>query len=481
MPSLKEKTARGLLWGGLNNGVQQVLNLLFGIFLARELTPSDYGMVGMLAVFSVIATTLQESGFTAALVNKREERHEDYNAVFWFSILMSLGLYIFLFICAPLIARYYHNSDLIPLARYSFIGFVLSAMGTAQSAVLFKHMMVKQRAISQITALIISGCIGVSMAYNGFSYWGIATQNIVYVGVTTLLYWYFSPWCPTFNINLNPLREMFGFSSKLLATRFFYHINNHLFTIILGGNFTKDIVGFYTQGYKWSSMGGQLMLGMITNVSQPVLSEVSNDKERQQRVFCKMLSFTSFISFPVMFGLGLISKELIWITITDKWLPCVPIIQLLCISGAFVPINSLQQQLLISKGKSNLYLWNTVCMCIALLVTCMCTYSFGLIPMLTAYVSVSICGVFVWFYFVKKEIDLSLTKFLINLIPFMCIALITMIFTWYITRGMDNIVLLFSAKIVFAIIIYSIIIWIYKPSLLKECIVFFLHKIRIRK
>lgn len=210
-PTLKEKTARGLLWGGLSNGAQQILNLVFGIFLARMLAPADYGMVGMLAVFSVIATTLQESGFTAALVNKREERHKDYNAVFWFSILMSLGLYSLLFLCAPLIAHFYHKPELTPLARYSFIGFVLSALGTAQSAVLFKNLKVKQRAISQIIALTISGCVGITMAYYGFSYWSIATQNLVCIGLTTILYWYFSPWRPTLNINLNPLKEMFGF------------------------------------------------------------------------------------------------------------------------------------------------------------------------------------------------------------------------------------------------------------------------------
>lgn len=407
MPSLKEKTARGLLWGGLNNGVQQVLNLLFGIFLARELTPSDYGMVGMLAVFSVIATTLQESGFTAALVNKREERHEDYNAVFWFSILMSLGLYIFLFICAPLIARYYHNSDLIPLARYSFIGFVLSAMGTAQSAVLFKHMMVKQRAISQITALIISGCIGVSMAYNGFSYWGIATQNIVYVGVTTLLYWYFSPWCPTFNINLNPLREMFGFSSKLLATNIFSHVNYNLFSIILGRYYNTRDVGFYDQAYKWSSMGGLFILGTINSVAQPALSCVKEDYEHQRRVFTKLMFFTCGLSFPLMFGMAFMAEEIVTVLLTDKWMPTVPLLQLLCISGAFVPVTNLYQQLLISRGRSDLYMWGVITEGILILACLLLTSSYGVVTMLKAYVILYIGYVVVWYWLASNQLNVK--------------------------------------------------------------------------
>ena len=142
--SLKEKTAKGLFWGGFSNGIQQLLNLLFGIFLARVLTPSDYGMVGMLAIFSLIASSIQESGFTAALVNKKEVTHNDYNAVFWFNAAISLSLYLLLFLCAPLIADFYHTPELTPLARYSFIGFFIASLGISHSAYLLRNLMVKQ-------------------------------------------------------------------------------------------------------------------------------------------------------------------------------------------------------------------------------------------------------------------------------------------------------------------------------------------------
>ena len=166
--SLKDKTAKGLLWGGISNGAQQLLNLLFGIFLARLLTPDDYGMVGMLTIFSLIAGTIQESGFISALINQKDIKHEDYNAVFWFSILTSLCLYIILFFCAPLIARFFHQPELTALARYSFLGFFISSTGVAHSAYFYKNLMVKQRAVLNITALIISGIIGITMAYHGF-------------------------------------------------------------------------------------------------------------------------------------------------------------------------------------------------------------------------------------------------------------------------------------------------------------------------
>ena len=177
--SLKEKTARGLFWGGISNGVQQLLNLLFGIFLARLLTPADYGMVGMLSIFSLIASTLQESGFTAALANKKDACHRDYNAVFWFSTLMGASLYVILFLCAPLIADFYHTPELTPLARYSFLGFLISSTGVAHYAVIFRSLKVKENAVVMLVALAVSGTVGVLMAWQGMAYWGIATQSIV--------------------------------------------------------------------------------------------------------------------------------------------------------------------------------------------------------------------------------------------------------------------------------------------------------------
>lgn len=192
--SLKEKTAKGLFWGGLSNGVQQLLNLFFGIFLSRILNAEDYGMVGMLSIFSLIAGSLQESGFTAALANKRNISHKDYNAVFWFSTGLSACLYLILFLCAPLIAEFYHTPELTALARYTFLGFFVASLGIAHSAYLFRNLMVKQKAMAVTIGLTASGTIGITMACLGFAYWGIATQSIVYVGTINICYWCFSPW-----------------------------------------------------------------------------------------------------------------------------------------------------------------------------------------------------------------------------------------------------------------------------------------------
>ena len=226
--SLKEKTAKGLFWGGIGNGAMQLLNLVFGIFLARLLSTTDYGMVAVLTIFSAMAGIFSESGFILALVNKKEVKHEDYNSVFWFNISIGASLYLILFLCAPFIADFYHTPELTRLARFQFLSFFIGSFGTAPTAYFFRNLMVKERSQIQIAAILISGITGVSCAYHGWGYWGIAVQTVVYVSTNTILLWIFSPWRPTFSFRLHPLRELLPFSSKLLLTSLFTHINNCL-------------------------------------------------------------------------------------------------------------------------------------------------------------------------------------------------------------------------------------------------------------
>ena len=201
-PSLKEKTAKGLLWGSINSGAQQVLNLVFGIFLARLLSPADYGMVGMLTIFTLIASTLQESGFISGLNRKKTITDADYNAVFWFNVLCSLTIYIILFFSAPLIAAWFRQPILVPLSRLSFLSFVISALNTSPRAWLFRNMRVRETAILSTVALIVSGITGITLAWNGFAYWGIAIQNLTFCTMLTIGSWWYADWHPTLHIDL---------------------------------------------------------------------------------------------------------------------------------------------------------------------------------------------------------------------------------------------------------------------------------------
>ena len=468
--TLKEKTAKGLFWGGLSNGLMQLLSLSFGIVLARILSRSDYGMVGMLAIFSLIANSIQESGFTAALANKKNIQHKDYNAVFWFSLLAGLVLYVLLYFCSPYIAQFYKTPELTPLARYSFIGIVISSLGTAQSAYIFRNLMVKQRAISLMVSLVISGVVGILLALNGMAYWGIATQGLVYGVSVTCCYWYFSQWRPSMQIDFKPLRGLIAFSSRLLATNIFANINFNILSVILGKFYTEQEVGDFNQANKWSYMGYSVLSGMINGVAQPILANVSDSNERQERVFRKMLRFTAFVSFPALFGLSLITPELITITITDKWSASADILKILCIGGAFNSVSNLYSNLIISRGKSNIYMWNTIVLGVTQAIIMWCCHPFGIPTMIKVYVAINIFWLLVWQYFVWKEIGFTFLDALKDILPFFLVAAGTMCITYYITSGVTNIYYSFVFKVIIAAIVYSLVMWLSGSVTFKESV-----------
>lgn len=483
--SLKEKTAKGFIWAAFNNGAQQVLNLVIGIFLGRLLSPADYGMAGLLQIFTLIASTLQESGFTAALANRKEVRHEDYNAVFWFSIGISIIIYIILFFLAPYITIFYEKSelndinglsDLTRLARYTFLGFLIASIGIAHRAYLFRTLQVKKHAIVSIVGLTLSGITGITMAYYGYAYWGIATQGLVFVASNTVMFWWMSGWRPTFSFSFSPLKEMFGFSSKLLVTNIVQNINNNILTVILGRFFSPHEVGLFNQANKWNSMGFSTVNGMVSGVAQPVLHHVVDDRERQKRVFRKMLRFTAFVSFPCLFGLSLVAKDLIVITITDKWIESAELLQLLCIGGAFIPLQTLFTYLIISKGRSDVFLYCTTALGVIQICTALCCYPYGVKSMIFAYVCINVVWLMVWYFFARKEISLKLHETIKDILPFATIAGISMIATAAVTFPITNIWLRFLAKIITAVVFYLTAMWLAGSSTFKESMEYILKR-----
>ncbi|MDR0988984.1 MAG: lipopolysaccharide biosynthesis protein [Prevotellaceae bacterium] len=467
-PSLKQRTARGLLWGGISNGSQQLLNVLFGILLARMLTADDYGLIGELLIFSALAGTLQESGFTLALANRKEVRHEDYNAVFWFSLGVGTLLYLLLFFCAPLIAAFYGQPELVPLSRYLFLGFLISSTGAAQNAYLFRNLMVKQRALAQLPALALSGCVGVGMVWYGYSYWGLATQMLLYITFTNVALWFYSPWRPTLQLNFRPLGELFGFSSKLLLTNLFLQLNNNLLSSMLGKLFTKSDVGYYTQSAKWNTQAFSLINGMIGGVAQPVLAEVSADAGRQRAVFRKMLRFAAFLSFPLMLGLALVAREFIVIAITDRWLACVPLLQMLCVWGAFMPVVTLYTNLLLSGGRSTLYMWNIIAQSLLQLLGLLLIHPYGLHAMVALFVGINVGWLLIWHFFVWRSIGLRLREALTDVLPFCLLALLAMAGAWLLTRSISNLYLLLIAKMAVAALLYVVLMRVSRAAIFRE-------------
>ena len=470
--NLKEKTAQGLFWSFLSSGGIQLLNLIIGIFLARLLSPAEYGIVGVLAIFTLIAGNLQESGFGVALVNIKDIKHNDYNAVFWFNTAMSLLLYLILFLCAPLIAGFYHQPALVPLSRYLFLAFIFAALSISPNAMLARSLKMKEKAITSLSALVISGIVGVVMAFNGVSYWSLATQQILYNVVICFGRYYYTRWCPTFKVDFTPVKQMFSFSYKVLITSVLTTINNNVLTVIFGRLFPVHAVGNFTQANKWNNMANQLVSNTVAQVAQPVLTRINDDNERQRRVFGKMLRFTAFLAFPAMFGLALVAPQLIISTIGEKWLESIPLLQILCVSGAFIPLYTVYQNLFLSQGKSDVYMWLTIGQIAIMLTAVIACHSFGIKTMVIAFACVNVLWLLAWQVFASRLIGYRFTSMLRDLLPFMVIALSVMGVTWLVTLPLSNIYLLLVIRIVIAALLYALTMKLLKAKIYQECIDF---------
>lgn len=454
----------------MSNGSTQLLNLVFGIFLGRLLSPTDYGIVGVLTIFTAIAGNIQAAGFTQALINIHRPTHREYNSVFWFNVLTSLLLYAVLFFCAPLIADFFHQESLVSVSRFVFLSFVIASLGIVHNAWLVKNLMIRETAIIGFIALLCSGAVGIVLALLGYGYWSLAWQQIVYISVTNVVRLYYSHWRPTFHIDFEPVRTMFPFAVKLLITNILNTLSQNVLTFIFGRLLPIRSVGNFSQASKWNTMAHSFISGTVAQVAQPVLAEVSDDDERELRVFRKMLRFTAFLSFPIMFGLALVAHEFIILTIGTQWLDSIPLLQILCIGGAFMPFYTLYQNLIITQGRSDIYLYTNVAFLVIQIALILLLAQHGIIVMVAAYTLLTLVYLAVWQYHALRLVHISFWQAVIDTIPFFLVSAAVMAVTYYLTQPIASLVLLLAARVFIAFVLYVAVMKMLKVKLLSETI-----------
>ncbi len=476
MENLKDKTAKGIAWGAINNGVTQTLNLVFGIFLGRLLNAEDYGIIAVLTIFSTLAGCLQSAGFSQALANIKKPTQGDYNAVAWFNILVGCSMYFILFLCAPIIADFFNQPRIVDVSRIVFLTIPLSAIAIVPNAILWIEMRNKEQAIAGITALFISGCCGIWMAWHGYGYWSLAWQQVIYITVVAIMKYCFTRWIPILPVDFTPIKRMFKFSSKLLITSILTVISQNVLTFIFGKLLPIITVGQFNQANKWNTMGASFITSTIAQVAQPVFTNVNDDKERRLRIFRKMLRFTSFISFPLMFGLVLVAREFITITVGEKWLPCVPLLQILCIGGAFIPIQTLYQNFIISRGRSDTNLYLMTAQIVSLVGISLLFASKGIIAMVIAFSLLNIIFTIFWHFSLSRIQSFSFFLALKDVAPFALIAGTCMIAVHLLTVSIDHPIVLILLRIIIAIAIYYVIMKLLHAKTMEDCINYMIKK-----
>ncbi len=477
--SLRDRVSAGLFWGGMNTLVQQLVGVVFGIVLARLLSQADYGMMAMIGIFSLIATAVQNSGFTTAIANLDAPTSRDYNAVFWFNILVGCACYVLLFFLAPVIAAFYGNAALVPLCRYAFLSIVIAAAGTAQNAWLFKHLRARQQAAAAMTAVIISNVVGVAMAIAGMAYWSLATQGLVYVLVNTLMVWRYSSWRPTMRgISFAPIRGLWRFAYKVLLTTITTIVNNNVLNILLGRLLGAQQTGIYNQAYQWNYKASSVVQNMVSQVAQPMLVEVRSDGARQLHALRKLMRFTAFVAFPLMIGFAVVAKEFIVLALTDKWLASASLLQILCLAGAVAPLSVLLANAILTQGRSGIYLYITLALCVTQIATLVALAPQGLQTLVVAYTALNVVWLFVWFFFAHRLTAYHLLSWLRDVVPFALTAALCGLASLLLTRSLTALWLLLITKIAIFAVLYYGVMKVCRVQILADCEEYIMKKLR---
>ncbi len=354
--SLKLRTFHAMFWSLLERGGQLGIQLVVSIILARVLLPAQFGLIGMLMIFMAIAQAFIDSGFGQALIQKKNATHVDECSVFYFNILMSIVAAGLLCLAAPWIADFYNQPLLTPLTRALSLNLIINAFGLVQTTLLIKHLDFKTQLKVSMIATALSGTIGVTMAFNGFGVWSLVVQSLSNNLFRTALLWLFHRWRPAWTFSYTCLRVMFPFGSKLLCAGLISTIFDNIYLIVIGRIFSAVDLGFYLRAKRFQEFPVNNLSGAAGRVTFPVFSSVQEDKAHLKRGARKALLTLAMVNFPMMIGLAVVARPLVLVLLTDKWLPCVPYLQLLCVVGMLFPLHVINLNVLKAQGRSDLNL-----------------------------------------------------------------------------------------------------------------------------
>lgn len=422
--SLKRKTLRGTIWSSVERFSVQGIQFVVMIIMARVLTPDDYGLVGMLTIFIAVSQSLIDSGFSQAIIRKLDRSQTDNSTAFYFNIAVGIILYFVLFFCAPLIARFYQQPLLIPLTRVIGLGLIFNSLAVVQRALLSVDLDFKTQAKASLIGALLSGAIGIWMAYTGYGVWAIAIQQIANLAIVTTGLWLLSGWKPSRVYSWASFKALFGFGSKLMLSGLLNTFFENIYLIVIGKVYKASDLGYFTRAQNFSSLISSNTTGILQRVTYPVLCSIQNDDERLREAYRKLLRLAAFIIFPLLIGLGAVGHPLIQTLLTDKWLYSATLLIPLCLSGMWYPVHAINLNLLQVKGRSDLFLrLEVIKKILAVIVLCI-TIPLGLLPMCWGMVVTSIIALIINTHYTDKLIGLGFFKQMKDLCPSLLLSLI---------------------------------------------------------
>lgn len=354
--SMRSQIFSGLFWRFGERITAQLISLIISIVLARLLSPDDYGAVALVMIFITIADVFVSNGFGNALIQKRYTDNLDFSSVFFINIGISIVLYLFIFIFSPYIAEFYRLPVINPTLRVLGIRIIIAAINSVQQAYVSRHMLFKRFFWSTLFGTLISGIVGIVLAYKGFGVWSLVMQYLTNVCINTIILWFTVRWRPELCFSWRRAKELFRFGWKILFSSLIDTGYKQLRSLIIGKKYTSSDLAYYNQGDKYPSLIVVNINASISSVLFPALSKVQNDKGRVKQMTRRAIQVSSFLLWPLMIGFGVVAETLVTLLLTEKWLPCVPYIRILSFTYGLWPIHTANLQAINAMGRSDLYL-----------------------------------------------------------------------------------------------------------------------------
>ena len=354
--SLKHKAIHGVGWSFIDNIASSGITFLVGLVLARLLTPKEYGIMAMIAVFIAVSNSIIDSGFSNALIRKTRIERVDYNTVFYFNLTVSILIYTLLYLAAPAISVFFKESVLVEIIRILGLVLIINAFSVIPRTQFVRDVNFKTQTKVSLISSISSGVFGIGMALGGMGVWSLVGQQFSRQFLNTLFLWIYSKWYPVWEFSRKSFKELFEFGSKLLLSGLLDTIYKNIYYIIIGRFYTSAQLGQYTRADQFNMIFSSNLTSVVQRVSYPVLSSIQEEPERLREAYQKVIKITMLITFACMLGLAAVAKPLILILIGEKWLPAVYFLQIICFSGMLYPLHAINLNILQVKGRSDLFL-----------------------------------------------------------------------------------------------------------------------------
>ena len=479
---LKKKTIFGLLWSFTDIFARQGIQFIVLMILARILTPEQFGIIGMIAVFIAISNSIIDSGFSQALIREKKVKKDEYSTVFFFNFIMSLTIYLILYNLSPAISKFFGEESLIIIIRVLSLGVIINSLGIIQKVFLVKKIDFKTQSIISLASSSLAGVVAITLAVKGYGVWSLVAQSLTQQTIQTVLLWAISKWTPVLVFKFDFIKSLFKFSSKLLVSGLIDTIYSNIYSIIIGRFYPAAQLGYFTNALKLSNVITTTITSALQRVTYPVLSSIREDENQLKSVYQKIITLSVYCMFPIMVGLIAIADSLIPILLGPKWSNSIVYFKLLCIAGMIYPLHAINLNILQVKGRSDLFLRLEIIKkaMLTLLIGGAMLFFTGIIGIIIAATISSYLSLFINTYYSAREISYSTFQQLRDILPSLIVSTIMGLLVYFVGLLLpDNNWIRLIIQFCFGILFYGIIGWMFKLREFIYCYGELVHYIKL--